>query len=162
MKARKTELDSAATFISQSYHARTEYFKGRVGVFEKLERALIRRLRRALSENPANPRIWCLLGDHYKRRDQKAHCFRQALKASPRDPEAHAELAQICAELGDRRAFARHFEKALRFSRGFDVEDVIILVCLDAAKELGDDARAKRAMILGRKRFPGLSWFLPK
>lgn len=161
MKERKTDLDRAATFISQSCHARTEYFKGRVGVFEKLERALMRRLRRTLSENPANPRMWCLLGDHYKRPDRKAHCFRQAIKASPRDPEAHAELAGICAELGDRRAFARHFDQALRFSRGFDVEDIVILVCQDAAKELGDDARAKRAMMLGRRRFPDYSWFQP-
>jgi len=162
MKAKRTDLGRAATFISKSYQARSEYLKGRVGASERLERAVMRSLRRALSENPANPRIWCLLGDHYKRRDRRAHCFRQALKASPRDPEAHAELARICAELGDRRAFARHFDQALRFSRGFDVEGVIILVCLDAAKELGDDDRAKRALILGRRRFPKLSWFLPK
>jgi len=155
----KYSLDS---LVKRSYSALTLILiRGRVAEGKKLQRGLIRDIRRAIVVNRPDARLWCLLGDQYKSTAKQEQCFRQALRITPKDPEANAEMAYICACQGDRARFRRHYDRALASSRGFDIEDFVIYIAFDAAKEAADTRRAKRAMALGRRRFPKNTLFQP-
>jgi Flp pilus assembly protein TadD len=144
---RSSETGIVEARLGRSYSVRTLLLiDGKLTEGRKLQCRLIRDIRRAIAFNPPNPRLWCLLGDHYKATARQAHCYRQALRADPYDPEANAELAYICACAGDRRRFERYFERVLDSCRGFDIEDFVIYQALDAAREIKDSVRERRAL----------------
>ena len=128
-------------------------FRGNQEVARNLRRRLLSRLRRILNTNPRNVGAWVLLGDTYEQRPTRIGCYQQALSVSPRDAEAHAELALLLAKSGDRR-YARHCDMALRNCRGSCVEDDVIYRVLSAANAAEDSARARRAIRIGKARFP--------
>lgn len=125
----------------------------------RMRRLLLRAIHRAIERNPTDPRLWCLLGDHYKAASLSARCYRRALKVAPRDAEANSELAYFSACRGDRRSFKQHFDLTMATCRGDDIEDFVIFKAMDAARRAKDGARERRALMLGRKRFPGNSFF---
>lgn len=129
------------------------FLTGHVCESRKLRTNLIKCILREVDRNPNNTRLWCMLGDVYTFKSKMMHCYRRALTTSPNDPEANAEIAILYAGKRDRR-YATHFDRALRYCRGVDIEDSIIYSALEAARLARDETRVKRALRFGRTRFP--------
>jgi len=129
------------------------YFRRRMARHRLLRRKLITWLRFIVQNQPSNNEAWVLLGNTLTRSGMRAHCYRSALRANPRDAEAHGELARLYARHADRR-FATHFDRALRFCRRTLVEDDILSALVEAATAAKDQRRLQLAVQTGRRRFP--------
>lgn len=150
MSVRQDVLDLA----EQMY---LHYLRRKMARYRLLRRQLITWLRSILQADPSNSEAWILLGDTLKRFNLRVRCYRSALKADPRDAEAHGELALLYARRSDRR-FAAHFDRSLPSCRRSLVEDSILSTLVDAAAAAKDQHRLKMAVQTGRRRFPEKSW----
>lgn len=134
------------------------FFGGKREAASRLRRSLIRRIKKILQKAPHDIALWCELGDLYKWRKKKKMCFQRAIHIDDRDPEANAELAELYAEEGNPR-YLEHAHLALRYCRGFDVEESVILAVLEAGRAARNEKLVQRALALGRSRFPESSLF---
>ncbi len=119
----------------------------------RIRRSLMSHLLRVVRADRVKVPALLLLGDLYQRRANRMKCYRRVLKVMPREAEANAEIALLFAEAKDPR-YAHHCDAALNYCRGHEVEDVVIYTVVEAAGTIGDDCRARRALRLGRRRFP--------
>lgn len=134
------------------------YFRRRMERYRLLRRKLINWLRSIVQNDPSNNEAWVLLGDTLTPFGMRVHCYRSALKADPRDAEAHGELARLYARQSDKR-FATHFDRALRFCKKSLVEDDILSALVEAATAAKDQRRLQLAVQTGRRRFPKSTMF---
>jgi hypothetical protein len=121
----------------------------------QMRRCLQRRILRYMKAGNESAAAWILLADLHMTNPSTIRCLRRALHLSPRNPEAHAELAARLSAQGARQRTVRlHCQAALRRCRTSDVQDVLLYTIYNAATCAGLHDIAHRAWTLGRRRFP--------
>jgi len=152
-RGRHPQLLDLSREAEQLWHAQ---IAGHPTEADRRRRRLIRRAKGLVAAEPRNVRAWLLLGDIYTRANKRVACYRRALRILPTEAEAHAELARLFADRGDRR-FRQHAEAALRNCAKSSVEESVIYTVLEAAREAQSATLASRAIRLGKARYPK-SW----
>ncbi len=135
--------ESSCPVLVEARRRAEEYFytylvKGRRRDAALMKARTIGFIRRAIArgDGPAEL-LWLQLADLYVQVRSKEKCLRQALRISPKNPEAHGELALIYGERGKKRTCLRHCETALRNCSGYDIEDVVVSTVKHALAEIG-------------------------
>jgi hypothetical protein len=132
---------------------------GYVGAAREKRRA-IRFIQRAAARD-RRAEYYCLLSDLRCHRKLRIAAAAEALRIDPRCAEAHSQLAEEYAEIGDKPRCERHCLNTLRYCAGDVNDDVFLLTVMRAARQVGLQGLAERARRLGHKRYPKDSWFTP-
>lgn len=125
---------------------------------QRLQRQLVRRLRRHLVDHPSFEG-WILLGDVYRSVNSSIHAYEKALVLDQNNPEVHAELAIAYGAIGNVRRFQNHAVQALRRLRGHEFEELLLYNIADTAVRLGRVSLANRVRDRGSLRFPKSVFF---
>lgn len=128
--------------------------KGDRDTAASLRRRLASTVERMAARREATAAHWLTLADAQVHRGTRLRSLRQALRLSPQDAEAHAELAVVYAELGKRARSRAHALLSLRRCRGHELEDMILLSVYHAGVLAEMEDLARRTLQLGRRRFP--------
>ena len=136
------------------------FLKGQRKKASSIKRRLVRKIRRNM-ESPSSESAagWLLLADLFVQKKTRSGALARALELAPRNPEVHAELASLSAESEDRDAVKHHGKKALRYCRGFDIEETILWTVYDAARSVALQELAQKALRVGKQRFPESVFF---